>query len=1075
MKNDEFKKNSFIINGNNHKNNNNYKIPLSFQNNYLNNDIQNNYNLDNANNKNNQYIQVINTPLQDYNNTSFQTYNYDSNKIVQTLNDENNNSYEIAYPNSEVEYNITTPRTDYNYNVYSNYDQIYKNIMKKENSDGKTKNINKYIFSQFLLINELEKKEMIQLLEMQKEKLADENKKLTKNLPILKKEKEKLAKEKKTFIKEKIKVIDDLKKKEDGLLKLEKDIHNKFIPMKQEIKDMKLKLKEEEAMLNNEKEKINIDFNSKINELHNDFKNKQRIQDENNNINLDRIRKEEEKLRQKEKEINDLKNKYMNINNNLDIKENELNNKEIELQNKAFNLNNKYNQLLEEEKKLSDKKNDILGNIQNEEMGFNKLAQDLKNREEQLKNKEFQLIHVEKTLKDKEDEIKTRENNISNRQNILNNKLYEQVSEINKKENELNDKLYELNDKEEHLKNLKKEIENKKNKIDELNNEYNNILENINSEKSKSNISYTKIDNNNNFQNKKKMQENSMDHLENKKDEDIQGNDFYQEMEENHFDKNNENIYDNNNINGLNDLINNNNNLNNEEEEEYYDFDDNSNNEEQMKNENDSNQNNNQNNFQIPADGIMPVKEEEIEKNENSLQYYDNLDNEQNPLGNNNINNNYNNNIKKNSSSVKDNIYKSIDTMNYNNKMQDIGEMDLNQLHDPDNNSNSIIANQKSNSIKDFNLDVIKEELFIEKYNPSLGLSKIDNPKYMNAVIQTLSHIPEITENIINLHIDPDYQNIYNNLIVAKAYREVLINLFLPEKALNLIKMPYNPKKFINLIKSLNPNFDNDNNNYKEFIEFLINKLHEELNTNRKQIRSDLIFNDQKSIQIKNENDALIDFLQNFTNKNNSVIVKNIYGIIKNTLYCHKCQNSYYNYYCYSYFNFNLQNIFEYKQSKNNKENITLDIYDCLDYYQKAETLLGDKAIFCPQCKEQNESTSLKNIYSTKNILVFIFENIKEYNSVQSYFDYSEIINLRDYVEIKKNSEKKSKEKFYLCGVVNFVEDNYGNEGFFAFCKIGKNNDWYCYDDENVYPVTLQEIKNNGFPVALFYHKLIRK
>jgi ubiquitin C-terminal hydrolase len=252
-----------------------------------------------------------------------------------------------------------------------------------------------------------------------------------------------------------------------------------------------------------------------------------------------------------------------------------------------------------------------------------------------------------------------------------------------------------------------------------------------------------------------------------------------------------------------------------------------------------------------------------------------------------------------------------------------------------------------------------------------------------------------------------------------------------------------------------------------------MSKLHEELNITRNEADLNISTNSNKNIDTKNENDALIDFLQNFTNKNNSVIVKNVYGIIKNVLYCHKCQNSFFNFYIYSYFNFNLSKILEYKQSKYNNTNITLDIYDCLDYYQKAQTLLGDKAIFCPDCKEQTESTSLKNIYSTKNILIFIFENNKE-NFDKNYFDYTEMINMRDYVEYKKD-EKKSKEKFYLCGIVNFSEDNYGNETFIAYCRMGKNNDWYCYDNENIYPVTFQQIKNNGIPIVLFYHKLIRK
>ena len=549
-----------------------------------------------------------------------------------------------------------------------------------------------------------------------------------------------------------------------------------------------------------------------------------------------------------------------------------------------------------------------------------------------------------------------------------------------------------------------------------------------------------------------------------------------------------------------------------EEEEEYYDFDDyvnNQSNSQQIKNEKENNNNFNSN---LNTFGNIPVKEENFDKDEinspndidpniqlnNNSPIYGNIPVKEEKIDKNNINNdnfnveqnslenNNNNIINNNLNDLKEKIYKSVDTMNYNNNIEDLGEIDLNDLHDEDldikensnKNLNSPNSLKKESGLKDFNIDDIKEELFIEDYIPSIGLIKVESPKYINPIIQCFAHIQEISDIIINLHVDQNYQNIYNNSILAKAYRELLINLFLPQKTLNLIKMPYNPKKFINTIRSLNPNFQSNNIKYKEFIDFMISNLHEELNINKKDTNSEINMstNSNKNLEIKNENDSLIDFLKNFTEKNNSVIVKNIFGIIKNTLYCHKCQNSFYNFHCYSYLYFNLSEIIDYKQTKYNDENITLDLYDCLDYFQKAETLIGDRAIFCPNCREQNESTSLKNIYSTKNILIFIFENIKENNSEQNIFDYNELINLRDYVEFKKG-EKKSKEKFFLCGVVNFVgdNDNYGKEEFIAFCKMGKNNDWYCYDNENIYPVTFQEIKNNGFPVVLFYHKLLKK
>ena len=463
------------------------------------------------------------------------------------------------------------------------------------------------------------------------------------------------------------------------------------------------------------------------------------------------------------------------------------------------------------------------------------------------------------------------------------------------------------------------------------------------------------------------------------------------------------------------------------------------------------------------------VDEEHINKSNNE-NINDMMDNNSNSM--NKINNLKNNNEKKGKE-----VYESIDTMKYDNK-QNNSEMSLNNYDDFDMNENGFNNEDKMRNIKneEFNIDEIKEELFVEEYNPSLGLYKNENINYMNAVLQCFAHISEITDQIINLHLDPNYKDNLNNLQLAKVYREILINIFFPEKVLNINKIPYNPKKLMNILYNLNEKFKEDEYiELKNFIEFIIYKLHDELNTRKNESEEEnsimnISINSNRSIEIKNENDALIDFLQKFNNKNNSVILKNIYGIIKNTLYCHKCQNSFYNYQCYPFLYFNISKILEYKQSKYKKEEIGLNIYDCLDFYQKAETLLGDRGISCPKCKEKTESTCLKNIYSTKNILILVFD--KENANVN--LNYTEMINLRDYVQFKKD-EKKNKEKFYLCGIVNYLEDDYGKQNYFAFCKMGKNYDWYCYDDENVYPVTFQEIKNNGIPQILFYHKLSKK
>jgi ubiquitin C-terminal hydrolase len=311
---------------------------------------------------------------------------------------------------------------------------------------------------------------------------------------------------------------------------------------------------------------------------------------------------------------------------------------------------------------------------------------------------------------------------------------------------------------------------------------------------------------------------------------------------------------------------------------------------------------------------------------------------------------------------------------------------------------------------------------------------------------------------------------------LTKNYRNLLINLFFPEKVYNTDNQAFNPTKFRNTINELNPLFQNNNNiELKEYINFFILKLHDELNTKKDVLSQNNNEMNNAEQEIKNENDELISFLKNFTEKNNSIISKNLYGITKYTLYCNQCQNTFYNFHCYSHLYFNLDHVLDYKINRYHREDVDINLNDCLDYYQKAETLRGDNGIFCPSCKVQTESTSIKNIYSTKNVIIFVLDRNSGNKFNQAFVNFDDILNLRDYVEYKKEGEK-NREKFFLGGVVNYYMGDYEENGIYkAYVRMGKKSDWCCYEDENVYTVSLDDIKNNGYPVVLFYHKLTKK
>ena len=1010
-----------------------------------------------------------------------------------------------------------------NKNIDTNFMNTINNIPKQKKNDDK---IDPKILKQFKILSELENSKIIKKLEKEKQKLNEENKKLNKDYSNFEKERQKFEQEKKLFFESRDRVINDSRKNEERLIQLENELQNKFLEKKNEIQQMREQLKQEQFNLDNERNKMRDNYQIRLSKLEEDYKIKEETQNYNNNLNIDKTRKEQELLRQKEKEINELQKAFQEKEDNLNQRENELINKENELQEKEADLNEKYQNLLEKEKNLMGEKQQFMNN--NEEN-----QKDLYLKSQQLNNKEQELINRENMLQDKENEIKNRENkiydvesNLKNRENLLNetqNKIFNQQNQIN--------------DREKKLDLLNKEIKDKRNQIIELNHTYNDMMSKLNSpQKENNNLESSKgskeinVDINNfDIMNRpsitavrkldKKFNPNNSANAENQpinkvvtfgqnqsslasnysnNKRDIRDNDSYPEnnlkdikdndaFPENHL----HDIQDNDEYpenHGEDDFIygnkdNANNNMNNEEYEEIAeDFDQYINN--QSQNEKSQNMNTNKNNMNLPMDEPEENKKDENQNDDNTEPFNFYQEN------NNDLMQSKNNESK---NDIKDNIPPDNNDMingneNLNNDMNKLnesesGEIDLNNLHNEDldiegsQNKNDLndqnankISNEHENEIND-----IVEELFVEEYNPSLGLMKMENPSYLNSFIQCFAHIPDITNKVINLHLDENFSKTLPNLKLTKNYRNLLINCFFPEKLFNMEKQAYNPTKFRNAINELNPLFQNNNEiELKEYINFFILKLHDELNTKKDALSQNNEMNNNEP-EIKNENEELISFLKSFTEKNNSIISKTLYGITKYTLYCNQCQNTFYNFHCYSHLYFNLDNVLDYKINRYHREDLDLNLNDCLDYYQKAETLRGDNGIFCPSCKVQTESTSIKNIYSTKNVIIFILDRNSGDKFNQTFINFDEILNLRDYVEYKKEGEKH-REKFFLGGVINYyVGDDEQNGTYNAFVRMGKRSDWYCYEDENVYSVTLDDIKNNGYPVVLFYHKLTKK
>ena len=195
------------------------------------------------------------------------------------------------------------------------------------------------------------------------------------------------------------------------------------------------------------------------------------------------------------------------------------------------------------------------------------------------------------------------------------------------------------------------------------------------------------------------------------------------------------------------------------------------------------------------------------------------------------------------------------------------------------------------------------------------GIRNIGNTCYMNTAIQCLSNCLELRNYFLfgNPHKDINKNNIlgYKGL-VAYGFESIMKKLWIgKEKILDI-------SKFKSAMGVCNERFKGMNQqDTHEFITFLIDSLHEDLNrVNNK-------------IYIKKEERDMDDKIKskiewnNFLRRNQSLLVDLFYGLFKSTVTCQECKKACIDFNTFSSLSLNIKN--SYKKQNSNDINIKID------------------------------------------------------------------------------------------------------------------------------------------------------
>ena len=333
--------------------------------------------------------------------------------------------------------------------------------------------------------------------------------------------------------------------------------------------------------------------------------------------------------------------------------------------------------------------------------------------------------------------------------------------------------------------------------------------------------------------------------------------------------------------------------------------------------------------------------------------------------------------------------------------------------------------------IKKFNITQFLEEKIKTKkgaLNGVVGLSKEKNYSCINSIIQCLSNNIDFTKYFLNdiytndIHIS-DFLAIKDSIV--SKYNNLIRDMWLGDK--NTKRLENNHKDFVFLLVKklkIDANSNASMNNIHEILIFLLAEFHKELNR---------YINIEKTKDKNQEVDTQAKGIEDYKQKDNSIITDLFQGVYESILSCSKCGNVSM---IYDFFNYILLPI---PKKNNNLFFKYFNEFECKNMRFVMEDIstiknLKDKAI-------SNISDKINHIIHimslTELIDVTAFDNEDE-----KILTYTAIYNSIELVQFDKN---KILTKVYVTDIKpesddNVKKDENNNDLNMQLCKIFKDN-----------------------------------
>ena len=219
----------------------------------------------------------------------------------------------------------------------------------------------------------------------------------------------------------------------------------------------------------------------------------------------------------------------------------------------------------------------------------------------------------------------------------------------------------------------------------------------------------------------------------------------------------------------------------------------------------------------------------------------------------------------------------------------------------------------------------------------------------------------------------------------------------------------------------------------------------------------------------------LNEFIKEF-NLNRSIISDIFYGINRSIMKCNNCGTKKYSFQTFNLLIFPLKKVKEYKMRQIGRGNLDLNLYDAFSCEQEAERLEGENMIYCNVCRQLSPGVHQQQIYGMPRILIIILNRGKNNQDFNEEFKFEQIL---DFSGKNIITNQNSFKRFYLCGVITHLGESGSGGHFIAYCRNNPNDQFICYNDAAVSPVSIADAMDckistkdieKKTPYILLYH-----